>query len=240
MTHDFNARDLTGPGNLLVGANYHPHDSDPATWRRDAKTMQDAGLRIVRLGHLAWDTFEPADDDFRFEWFDECMDLMREHGIGVILDIAVRPAPLWLHRKHPTIGVVDPDGTRLLPQPPLHRGRRRPPLPANTRCASPTRSLNATPASGARGVRHRQRTRRRTDLLLPHRPRPLHRLAEDQVCHPRALNAAWAGQRWSRRISDFDEIGLPGTRHRQGRRARAHPGFPPVRLRRDEWLSPEG
>ncbi len=44
------ARDLTGPGNLPVGANYHPRDSEPATWRRDAAMMQEAGLRIVRLG----------------------------------------------------------------------------------------------------------------------------------------------------------------------------------------------
>jgi hypothetical protein len=54
-----NARDLTGPGRLLVGANYHPHDSGPETWRRDAAMMRDAGITVVRLGHLAWDTFEP-------------------------------------------------------------------------------------------------------------------------------------------------------------------------------------
>jgi beta-galactosidase len=91
---------------LLVGANYHPHDSEPATWRRDAAMMREAGITVVRLGHLAWDTFEPAEGEFTFEWFDECMDLMHDNGIGVILDIAVRPAPLWLHRKHPSIDVV--------------------------------------------------------------------------------------------------------------------------------------
>jgi beta-galactosidase len=61
--------------------------------------MRDAGIAVVRLGHLAWDTFEPADGEFRFEWFDEVMDLMRDNGIGVILDIAVRPAPLWPRRR---------------------------------------------------------------------------------------------------------------------------------------------
>jgi beta-galactosidase GanA len=64
------------------------------TWRRDVSMMRDAGIAVVRLGHLAWDTFEPADGEFRFERFDEVMDLMRNNGIGVILDIAVRPAPL--------------------------------------------------------------------------------------------------------------------------------------------------
>jgi hypothetical protein len=61
--------------------------------------MRDAGIAVVRLGHLAWDTFEPADGEFRFEWFDEVMDLMRDNGIGVILDIAVWPAPLWPRRR---------------------------------------------------------------------------------------------------------------------------------------------
>ena len=43
--------------------------------------MREAGIQIVRLGHLAWDTFEPTDGEFRFEWFDEVMDLMHDNGI---------------------------------------------------------------------------------------------------------------------------------------------------------------
>ncbi|MGA9119080.1 MAG: hypothetical protein WB699_06905 [Bacteroidota bacterium] len=31
------------------------------------------------------------------------MDKMHASGITVILDIAVRPAPFWLHHKHPSI-----------------------------------------------------------------------------------------------------------------------------------------
>ncbi|ONI91924.1 hypothetical protein ALI22I_06590 [Saccharothrix sp. ALI-22-I] len=79
----------------------------------DAAMMRSAGIRMVRLGHLAWDTFEPSDGEFRFDWFDEVMDLMQDNGIGVILDVAVRPAPLWLHRKHPSIDITDANGNRL-------------------------------------------------------------------------------------------------------------------------------
>ena len=77
---------------LYVGANYHPHDSNPAAWKRDIRLMQEAGMRVVRLGHLAWDSYEPADGVFDFAWFDTVMDDFRAAEIRVVLDIAVRPA----------------------------------------------------------------------------------------------------------------------------------------------------
>ena len=82
-------------GELYVGANYHPHDSNPETWTRDIRLMQEGGFRVVRMGHLAWDSFEPTDGNYTFAWFDQVMDMMNDAGIKVILDIAVRPAPIW-------------------------------------------------------------------------------------------------------------------------------------------------
>src|ERR1017187_198720 len=79
---------------LYVGTNYHPHDSNPETWRHDITLMKTAGFRVVRMGHLAWDSYEPSDGRFAFAWFDQVMDMMNEAGIKVILDIAVRPAPI--------------------------------------------------------------------------------------------------------------------------------------------------
>ncbi|NUQ90887.1 MAG: beta-galactosidase [Glycomyces artemisiae] len=204
-----NTRHLTAPGRLLVGANYHPHDSDPATWRRDAAMMQESGLRIVRLGHLAWDSFEPADGDFRFDWFDEAMDVMHEHGIGVILDIAVRPAPLWLHRKHPTIGVIDPDGSHHYPN---HRYTedagdphfREHALRFTDRL---TRRYTDHPALAAFGIDNEP-----GDGPISYSPTVLTRFKtwlKAKYGDLGALNRAWASQRWSRRIGDFDEIGLP-------------------------------
>jgi beta-galactosidase len=204
-----NARDLTGPGRLLVGANYHPHDSGPETWRRDAAMMRDAGITVVRLGHLAWDTFEPADGDFRFDWFDEVMNLMHEHGIGVILDIAARPAPLWLHRKHPEIDVIDPDGTRRYPN---HRYTvdagdphfREHAVRFTDRL---TRRYADHPALAAFGIDNEP-----ADGPISYSPNVLARFIDwlkVKYGTAEALNRAWAGQRWSRQIGDFDEIGLP-------------------------------
>ncbi|MEU5870838.1 beta-galactosidase [Glycomyces sp. NPDC047369] len=209
MTPDFTARELTGPGSLLVGANYHPHDSGPAAWRRDAAMMRDAGLRIVRLGHLAWDAFEPADGDFRFDWFDEAMDVMHEHGLGVILDLAVRPAPLWLHRKHPTIGVVDPDGTRRYPNHRYTEDAGDPHFRAHARRFADrlTRRYAGHPALAAFGIDNEP-----GDGPISYSPAVRDRFnawLKAKYGDLEALNRAWAGQRWSRRIGDFAEIGLP-------------------------------
>jgi beta-galactosidase len=194
---------------LIVGANYHPHDSDPATWRRDVAMMRDAGIRMVRLGHLAWDTFEPADGEFTFAWFDEVMDLMQDNGIAVILDIAVRPAPLWLHRKHPSIDVVDAAGNRLHAN---HRYMDDVGDPAFRSHAmrfadKVTKRYADHPALAAFGIdnepgdgpiSYSETVRARFIAWL-----------KEKYGTADALNTAWAGHRWSRRIGDFAEIGLP-------------------------------
>ena len=47
-------------GQLYVGANYHPHDDKDLTKiENDIRLMKEAGFTCVRLGHLAWDSYEP-------------------------------------------------------------------------------------------------------------------------------------------------------------------------------------
>lgn len=95
---------------LYVGTNYHPHDLKREDWRRDIPLMKEAGFKVVRMSHLAWESYEPAEDNFDFAWFDEVMDLMHQAGLKVILDFSVRPAPLWLHYKFPSTGITDTQG----------------------------------------------------------------------------------------------------------------------------------
>jgi beta-galactosidase len=74
---------------LYVGSNYHPHDDkNPEKIKKDIEQMKAAGLNVVRMGHLAWDSYEPSEGTFDFEWFDTVMDMMNQAGIRVILDIA--------------------------------------------------------------------------------------------------------------------------------------------------------
>ncbi|MBN2001315.1 beta-galactosidase, partial [candidate division KSB1 bacterium] len=101
---------------LYVGVNYHPHDDkNPEKIKSDIRLMKEAGFKVVRMGHLAWDSYEPSDGNFDFEWFDKVMDLMNKAGIQVILDIAIRPAPIWLHHKYPSMSITDANGNVLYP-----------------------------------------------------------------------------------------------------------------------------
>ena len=95
---------------LYIGTNYHPHDWTKDRWRVDIAMMQEAGFKMVRLGHLMWDSFEPDDGVYTFEWFDEVMDLFAGAGMKVVLDVSVRPAPVWVHEKAPGCSIHDKAG----------------------------------------------------------------------------------------------------------------------------------
>jgi len=196
-------------GELYVGANYHPHDSDPSTWTRDIALMREGGIRVVRMGHLAWDSYEPRDGEFAFGWFDQVMDLMQQAGIKVILDLAVRPAPIWLHTQYPSIDVTDANGVRLYPN---HRYIEDVGDPNYQRYAlrfaeTLVKRYAKHPALLAFGIDNEP-----GDGPISYSPTVKARYIawlQAKYGDVDALNRAWAGQRWSRRIGDFQEIGLP-------------------------------
>ncbi len=202
---------------LFVGANYHPHDDkNPEKIARDIRLMQEAGFNVTRLGHLAWDSFEPSDGAFNFEWFDQVMDGMAEAGIKVILDIAVRPAPIWLHRLYPSIDVTDASGNRLYPN---HRYMDDVGDPMYQKYAlrfvdAVTKRYARHPALLAFGIDNEP-----GDGPISYSETVRQRFAhwlEQKYGSVDALNKAWAAQRWSRWVNRFDEVGLPVSGSTQG------------------------
>lgn len=194
---------------LYVGVNWHPHDVPAEQWQSDIAKMREAGFNVVRMGHLAWDSYEPADRQFTFDWFDRVMDMMDEAGIKVILDIAVRPAPLWLHRKYPSMDITDADGVHRYPN-----GRYMEDVgdPMYQQYAlrytdTLTKRYAAHPALLAFGIDN-EHGAGRISWSEDVRQRFITWLKNKYGTTDR-LNEAWAAQRWSRRISDFEEIGLP-------------------------------
>jgi beta-galactosidase len=101
-----------GPGQLFVGSCYQPIDRSTQEIDNDIAIMKGAGFNIVRMGDLSWDSFEPSQGKFTFEWFDKVMDKMQANGIKVILDIPGSPAPIWLHRRYPGVDIVNQFGQR--------------------------------------------------------------------------------------------------------------------------------
>ena len=195
---------------LYVGANYHPHDDkNPEKIQRDIKLMKEAGFNVVRMGHLAWDSYEPSEGEFDFAWFDKVMDLMNEADIKVILDIAIRPAPIWLHYKYPSINITDENGNVLYPN---HRYMEDIGDPNYQKYALRftdimTKHYANHPAllafgidneSGDGRISYSETARQRFIAWLKNKYSSIDN-----------LNKAWATQRWSRRISQWDEIGFP-------------------------------
>ncbi|HLP15665.1 MAG TPA: beta-galactosidase [Bacteroidota bacterium] len=199
---------------LYVGANYHPHDDkNIEKIKRDITLMKDAGFTVVRMGHLAWDSYEPSEGKFDFTWFDAVMNLMQDAGIKVILDIAIRPAPLWLHHKYPSIDIVDTKGDVLYPN---HRYMEDIGDPVYQRYAlrytdALTKRYGHHPAlfafgidneSGDGHISYSETARQRYIAWL-----------KNKYSTVDYLNTAWATQRWSRRINRFEEIGFPIATH---------------------------
>lgn len=195
---------------LYVGTNYHPHDDrDLSKIRQDIALMKAAGFNVVRMGHLAWDSYEPSEGKFEFKWFDNVMDLMHEAGIKVILDIAIRPAPIWLHHQFPAVSITDAFGNKLYPN---HRYMEDVGDPDYQRFAirftdKITKQYAKHPAllafgidneSGDGLISYSESARLRFIDWLKHRYGTIEN-----------LNEAWAGQRWSRSIHEWEEIGFP-------------------------------
>jgi beta-galactosidase len=201
---------LKGNAQLLyVGANYHPHDSNIEEWKRDITLMKTAGLNVVRMGHLAWDSYEPSEGNFTFGWFDTLMNMMNEAGIKVILDIAIRPAPIWLHYKYPSINITDANGDMQYPN---HRYMDDIGDPNYQKYAlrftdSLSKHYGKHPAllgfgidneSGDGPISYSETSRQRYITWLMKKYKTIEN-----------LNKAWATQRWSRRINQFEEVGFP-------------------------------
>ncbi len=198
---------------LYIGANYHPHDSNLDQWKRDISQMKAAGFNVVRMGHLAWDSYEPSEGNFTFGWFDTVMNMMDQAGIKVILDIAIRPAPIWLHYKYPSVNITDKEGDVLYPN---HRYMEDIGDPMYQKYAlrftdSLTKHYGKHPAllafgidneSGDGQISYSETARQRYISWLKNKYKTIDN-----------LNKAWAGQRWSRRINQWNEIGFPVATH---------------------------
>jgi len=198
-----------GPGHLFAGTCYQPIDRSAEQVDEDIAIMKKAGFNVVRMGDLSWDSFEPERGKLEFEWFDKILDKMQEAGIHVILDIPGSPAPIWLHRLYPGVDIVNQNGVRL---PPAERYMDNISDPDYVREAgilaeAMMKRYAHHPAVIAVGydneigngfISYSEADRQRFIVWL-----------KQKYGSIEALNKAWATQRWSRRLSSFDDVDLP-------------------------------
>jgi beta-galactosidase len=198
-----------GKGHLFVGTCYQPIDRTPDEIHRDIAIMKKAGFNLVRMGDLSWDSFEPSDGRYEFAWFDQVMDEMAANGIKVILDIPGLPAPIWLHRKYPGANVVTQNGVTLHP---AERYMEDIGDPDYRRLAirladALTKRYAHHPALAAIGYDNEI-----GNGFMSYSAADRLRFVEwlkARYGTIETLNKAWATERWSRRLGDWDEVELP-------------------------------
>lgn len=201
--------DWPGKGDLFVGTCYQPVDRSPEQIRQDIAVMKAAGFNMVRMGDLSWDSFEPQEGRFTFEWFDKILDQMHAAGIRVIVDIPGQPAPIWLHKHYPGVDLVSQAGTRLnaasrywdnISDPDYRRLARRLADRMLQRYAKHPAviAVGYDNEIGNGRMSYSEADRKRFVAWL-----------QKKYGTIEALNQAWATQRWSRRINNWDEVDLP-------------------------------
>jgi beta-galactosidase len=198
-----------GRGQLFVGTCYQPVDRSPEQIDSDIAVMKNAGFDVVRMGDLSWDSFEPSQGKFTFEWFDRIMDRMHAAGIRVIVDIPGLPAPIWLHRAHPGVDIVSESGARV---PPAERYMDNISDPDYAREAglladaitkryahhSAIIAIGYDNEIGNGFMSYSEPDRQRFIAWLKRKYGTVD-----------VLNKAWATQRWSRRLNSFEDVDLP-------------------------------
>lgn len=110
------AADAVGAGDyhaapLAVGASWYPEQWSECVWPADLALMEQAGLRVTRLGEFAWARIEPQDGQFDFAWLDRAIAGASAHGMKVVLGTPTAAPPVWLSEAHPDVLRVNDDGT---------------------------------------------------------------------------------------------------------------------------------
>ncbi|MEV0211413.1 beta-galactosidase [Streptomyces sp. NPDC050788] len=97
-------------GRILFGGDYNPEQWPEEVWAEDVRLMRAAGVNSVTMGVFSWSRLEPRPGARAFGWLDRLMDLMDDHGIGVVLATPTSSPPPWLGRLHPETLPRDEDG----------------------------------------------------------------------------------------------------------------------------------
>lgn len=92
---------------IHFGVDYYPEHWPCERWETDALLMQKMGVQVVRMGEFSWHKMEPSEGVFDFEWLDEIIAIMENHGIKTVLGTPSAAPPAWLVNKYPEILPVD-------------------------------------------------------------------------------------------------------------------------------------
>ncbi len=107
---------LSGANGLLYGADYNPEQwirVKDLIWKRDMELAKEAHLTELTVGIFSWSMLEPTENDFRFDWLDDVMDMLHQNGIRAILATPGGARPPWLAQAYPEVLRVNASRQRV-------------------------------------------------------------------------------------------------------------------------------
>lgn len=101
---------IAPPPPILLGAAWYPEQWPESRWDVDLALMQQAGVRMVRVGEFAWARMEPQEGQYDFDWLDRAITVAGKRGIYTVLGTPTATPPAWLTEKYPEVLRIEENG----------------------------------------------------------------------------------------------------------------------------------
>src|SRR2546425_6281479 len=92
---------VSPPPALLLGTAWYPEQWPESRWEADLTLMEQAGVRMVRVGEFAWSRMEPSEGQYDLDWLERAITAASKHGIYTVLGTPTPAPPAWLTQKYP-------------------------------------------------------------------------------------------------------------------------------------------
>lgn len=89
--------------------------SKKEVWRKDVRQIKALGFNTVRTW-IDWATGEPKQGEYHFENLDVILELAREEGLKVFLQVYMDSAPRWVGARYPDSLFVSSNGAVVIPE----------------------------------------------------------------------------------------------------------------------------
>ena len=92
---------------IMMGTAWYPEQWPESRWDEDLTLMQQAGIRMVRVGEFAWSRMEPSEGHYDLDWLDHAITAAAKHGIYTVVGTPTAAPPAWLTQKYPETLRID-------------------------------------------------------------------------------------------------------------------------------------
>ncbi|WP_254272552.1 beta-galactosidase [Haloarcula marina] len=197
---------------MTLGVCYFPEHWPSERWETDVAQMADAGLEYVRMAEFSWARIEPERGEFDFDWLDEAIELVGDHGMQAVLCTPTATPPKWLVDEHPNVRQADADGT------PREWGSRRftcfnsPTYREETKriVRTVTERYADNPHVAGWQADNEYGCHRTVRCYCDDCAAAFREWLEAKYGDVDALNEAWGNTFWSQQYPDFEAVDLPG------------------------------